>query len=295
VWQYNSPHGPDLFFYQKYRDGNTIALWSSAMTQHGIIVTFLAAAVVVSGAAKAGEPSGKPSLRILVPAYFYPSRDGMSAWKEMLASANETPIVAIVNPGSGPGRRVDANYEEVFRLAKTSKALLIGYVTLSYAKRPAAEVNAEIDTWLKFYPGIQGIFFDEQPSGAEHAAFAGQCFAHAAAKIDKALIVSNPGTRCAREYAELPQKPVIVLYERGTGLDQYEPPAWTKDFTADRFSVLLYGVKSKDEMQHTFRDAAAKRIGYFYVTDAQGRNPWNRLPTYWNEEVAAAKANNQPK
>jgi hypothetical protein len=254
-----------------------------------VLVTLLLVSRLTAIGAMADEPAAQPPLRILVPAYFYPSRTGLDAWKELLAATDETPIVAIVNPASGPGRRIDPNYEEVFRLAKSSKAILIGYVTLSYAKRPAAEVKAEVDTWVKFYPGIQGIFFDEQPSGAEHAAFAGDCFAHAAAKIDKALIVSNPGTRCAREYAELPQKPVIVLYERGTGFDKYEPPDWTKEFAADRFSVLLYGVKTKDEMQQAFEDAAAKRIGYFYVTDAEGRNPWNRLPGYWKEEVQAGK------
>ena len=256
------------------------------MLRRTLFLTLLAMLGFGGLRAAADEP---PPLKILVPAYFYPSREGLAAWKELLASANETPIVAIVNPGSGPGRRVDANYEQVMRLAKSSKATLIGYVTLSYAKRPAAEVKAEIDTWVKFYPGIGGIFFDEQPSAAEHAAFAGECFAHAAEKIERALIVSNPGTRCAREYAELRQKPVIVLYERGTGLDKYEPPAWTSEFAADRFSVLLYGVKSKDEMREAYRDAAAKRIGYFYVTDAEGRNPWNRLPAYWQEEVKAAR------
>ncbi len=253
-----------------------------------VLVTLLAFPWFAAGPAIADEPVASP-LRILVPAYFYPSEGGLTAWKELLASASDTPIVAIVNPASGPGHRVDPNYEEVFRLARSSKAILIGYVTLGYAKRPAAEVNAEVDRWVKFYPGIQGIFFDEQPSGAEHAAFAGECFAHAAAKIEQALIVSNPGTRCAREYAELPQKPVIVLYERGTGFDKYQPPDWTKDFAADRFSVLLYAVKSKDQMQQAFRDAAAKRIGHFYVTDAAGRNPWNRLPGYWKEEVEAAR------
>ena len=254
-----------------------------------VLVTLLLVSRLTASGAIADEPAAQPPLRILVPAYFYPSREGLTAWKELLASANETPIVAIVNPASGPGRRVDSNYEEVFRLARSSKVTLIGYVTLSYAKRPAAEVKADVDTWVKFYPGMQGIFFDEQPSAAEHAAFAGECFAHAASKIDKALIVSNPGTRCAREYAELPQKPVLVLYERGTGLDKYQPPDWTKDFAADRFSVLLYGMKSKDDMRQAFRDAAAKRVGYFYVTDAEGRNPWNRLPAYWEEEVGAAE------
>lgn len=86
---------------------------------------------------------------------------------------------------------------------------------------------------------------------------------------------------------------MLVLYERGTGFDKYEPPEWTKDYAADRFSVLLYNVKSKADMQQAIRDAAAKQVGYLYVTDAEGRNPWNRLPTYWKEEVEAAREANR--
>jgi hypothetical protein len=40
-------------------------------------------------------------------------------------------------------------------------------------------------------------------------------------------------------------------------------------------------------MKQALNDAVAKKIGYCYVTDGQGANPWGRLPSYWDAEVAA--------
>ena len=36
-----------------------------------------------------------------------------------------------------------------------------------------------------------------------------------------------------------------------------------------------------------------KRAGCIYITDDTGANPWDRLPSYWEEEVAAVAAENQ--
>ena len=42
---------------------------------------------------------------------------------------------------------------------------LVGYVSTSYAKRPLADVKADIDQWPRLYAGLAGVFFDEQASG----------------------------------------------------------------------------------------------------------------------------------
>ena len=38
-------------------------------------------------------------------------------------------------------------------------------------------------------------------------------------------------------------------------------------------------------MQAALRDAKSKRIGYIYLTDREGGNPWDGLPKYWDSEV----------
>jgi hypothetical protein len=228
--------------------------------------------------------------RLLVPAYFYPSRDGLKAWETLLASSEKAPIVAIVNPASGPGKRVNENYTALVQKASKSKAALIGYVTLSYGKRPLADVKAEVDRWVEFYPSIQGIFFDEQTSQADGAKFALEAFAHVRSKIAKAAVISNPGTTCAEEYANDKNGATVCLFEGPGGFAKYRLPAWAEKANPDRIAALTYKVATVDAMKEAIREAKSKRAGYVYVTDADGRNPWNRLPTYWADEVAAIQS-----
>lgn len=139
-----------------------------------------------------------------------------------------------------------------------------------------------------FYPDVNGIFFDEQPSQPEQAAFALESFAYARAKIDQALLVTNPGTVCAREYLAPRDSPVACLFEHEKGFEEYRLPDWAMQLSADRFAVLLYGVATARDMENALRAAVRKRIGYIYITDAKAPMPWGRLPVYWDDEVTAA-------
>ena len=48
-------------------------------------------------------------------------------------------------------------------------------------------------------------------------------------------------------------------------------------------------------MRDCIRVAVEKKIGTIYVTDAEGANPWDRLPGYWSEEVELVRKANQAK
>jgi Spherulation-specific family 4 len=61
-------------------------------------------------AALATEP---PAVQLLVPAYFYPSGWTQVYWDQLVTAASKAPIVAIVNPASGPGATVDPKYTSV--------------------------------------------------------------------------------------------------------------------------------------------------------------------------------------
>jgi hypothetical protein len=198
-------------------------------------------------------------------------------------------VVAIVNPDSGPGKRFDDSYTALFRLAKDTKIILIGYVTLSYGKRPISAVKADVDSWLHFYPEIRGVFYDEQPSGPEGVGFATECFAYARARIENAVLVANPGTRCEAAYVLAKDSPVVCLFESDQGFERYERPDWADRLPAERFAVLLYGVPTPEAMWQTLRAAIRKRAGFLYITDAGGPMPWSRLPSYWDEEIAALR------
>jgi hypothetical protein len=244
------------------------------------------------GSAHPTEPV-PPTVRLLIPAYFYPAGQGLQDWNRVIQAAAKVPITAIVNPGSGPGEKVDPNYRQIFQLAKDTRITLIGYVTLSYAKRPIASVKGDIDRWLVFYPDLQGIFFDEQPSGVEHAPFAEECFAYARQKIPKAQVVSNPGTACAREYFTGPSAPTVCLFENQRGFEDYRLPSWADPLPPFRFAILHYNLKTVDEMRQVLQAAIQQRAGFIFLTDRQAPTPWTGLPSFWNEELDAVIKINQ--
>jgi hypothetical protein len=254
----------------------------------GILGLLIASLAFSASGPAAAEDT--PAVRLLVPAYFNPAGKGREVWDTLIASADKAPITAIVNPASGPGRRVDPNYTAVLAAVKTSRLQPIGYVTLSYSKKPVAEITAEVDRWLEFYPDIEGIFFDEQPSGKEHIEHVGACFAHARAKLPKGLIVSNPGVPCDAAYVERPERPVICVFEHHSGWDRFRAPAWLTEERREQGYILRYDIAAAEAMKTAVSNAIRNNAGWVYVTDAKGSNPWNRLPTYWDEEVEVVRS-----
>jgi hypothetical protein len=247
-----------------------------------LIVGFLAASIIPGGIAIAADPL--PKMRLLVPAYFYPAGKGEKEWERLLAAPGEAGVVAIVNPASGPGRQVDANYTKVLEQAKKSKVTLIGYVSTRYGKRKTEEVQADVDQWVRFYPGIQGIFFDEQASGTEQLEQLASLYEHVRKTHKLTLVVTNPGTVCDEKYLIRPASDVACLYEGHEHWDRFTPPAWTKDLKPDRIAALAYQVSAAD-MPKVLRQAHDRHLGWIYVTDDKRNNPWDQLPSYWEEEV----------
>jgi hypothetical protein len=98
---------------------------------------------------------------------------------------------------------------------------------------------------------------------------------------------------CAPEYLEIDGRPTVCLFENKTGIDAYRPPPWQTRFPARQIAVLLYDVRTAETMQRSLGEMLRKQAGYVYVTDDSGANPWDRLPSYWEQEVAAVAAENR--
>lgn len=234
----------------------------------------VAALVLTCGSATAAEPE----LKLLVPAYFYPGGETAKEWDRLMLAGPKA--VAVVNPDSGPGKRRDANYSAVVKRAAAAKLGLVGYVTLSYAERPASAVKADVDSWLHFYPQVQGIFFDEQPSDKKHAGFAAECFAYARSQFPTGHVLANPGVNCDRAYHDAKGAAALCLFEHKDGFDKWEPAAWA---SRERTAILVYGVAGAK-----FADVfakASKHAAWVYVTDADDGMPWGRLPKNWEAMI----------
>ena len=260
----------------------------------------LAASLTGIGLSPAADPAkAKPRLQILVPAYFYPAKDktidGAKEWDKLFVASDRAPIIATVNPGNGPGKEVDANYAKLFVKAKKYKKItLIGYVHTTAGARPLSEVKADVDLWLKLYPGIQGIFIDEQASGADKLDYYTELYKYIRAKPRLKLVVSNPGTICDEKYLSAPATDAVCLFENRQPIATAAFPDWVAKYSPSRIASLSYANATPASMREGLEKALEKKIGLIYVTDTSTGNVWGRLPSYWAEEVELVRKANLP-
>jgi hypothetical protein len=103
------------------------------------------------------------------------------------------------------------------------------------------------------------------------------------------LVINNPGTTCAEEYAAHPVADVVCLVENGKDFSVFHLPTWANGYKADRFAGTIHGIADPAKMKRYVLNMIDKRVGYGYITDGTGVNPWCRLPLYWDAEVDAVQ------
>jgi hypothetical protein len=234
---------------------------------------------------------------LLVPGYFYPTWEKAQAnfWDELIAAAPRVPLVAILNPASGPGSKPIPDYARAVDSLRAAGGRAIGYVHTSYAQRPLKEVLAEVDAYYERY-ALDGIFFDETTgdTAAAHLAYYRACGEQVQKRAPKALVVLNPGTDADPAY--LQAATCLLLFENdqaSASLLDWQPPAWVSAARPGQVAVLAYHLADEAAMNAVLARALAAGAGWLYLTDDTLPNPWNTLPAFWEAQVEAIARFNQ--
>ncbi len=227
---------------------------------------------------------------VLVPMYVYPADIHKNAAYNRLMDVkrqHETvPMWVIVNPASGPGKLVDANYTKAIDRLRGAGCVVLGYIATDYGKRAAADVKKDIDTWLKLYPKTHGIFFDEMiyadtDAGVKHQTALTR-YAHDAGCWPT---VGNPGADTPGRYFAADAVDVIVVHE---GKDWPKEERLKGDYFGGHSdspphtrAVLLH---SQPQLDKAALKMVRKYARWVYVTEGEFRpnnpkaaNPWDRL------------------
>src|ERR1051326_1612199 len=164
---------------------------------------------------------------IIIPLYTYPGSTWDTVTNVKLAHPS-VPIIAIVNPSNGPGSSKDSNYASGIAKLRSAGVQVIGYVSTGYTSRPLSTVEADINSWSSWFPGLNGIFFDEQSNTAGGESYYSQASSYAHSK-GLAFTVGNPGANTIPTYLntvnlvliyESPGVPSLGGYSSWTGYDK---------------------------------------------------------------------------
>ena len=239
---------------------------------------------------------------LLIPLYVYPAdihtNEVYNRLIDLKRRYETVPFWVIVNPASGPGTQVDANYTKAIDRLIGAGCVVLGYVSTNYAKRPAADIEDDIARWVEFYPRTQGLFIDEMnyEDRAESVDYQ-LSLKSQASKAGFWPIVANPGTDTPGRFFDAEAADVFIVHEGETwpaekrlhgdyfgGYSDYPP------FTR---AVLVHSMNRFDKNSvHVMR----RYVRWIYVTDdpyrpgdAKADNPWDTLSRHMEamcEELA---------
>lgn len=223
------------------------------------------------------------SVGVIIPLYTDPG----ASWTEVIQAKQNypsVPIIAIINPNSGPGNSQQSDYVSGITNLENAGVTVIGYVatgygTSSYSK--VSNVEDQINDYQLWYPNIQGIFFDEMSNSATEQGYY-QTLANYANSHGMQVTAGNPGTTVDTALIGIFSN--LCIYENPgmptTGdIDQYY-----SSYGSSQFSYIAYGISSLPSQ--TTLQSLDKYVSYIYVTNLGGGNPYNGLPSYFMSEVA---------
>jgi hypothetical protein len=242
----------------------------------------------VTFAVKANPIQGKTG--VYIPLFFYPSVFNMPEYiaiiKAKLAHPS-VPIVAAVNPSSGPGSSMDANYASVVNTLKSEGIIVIGYLPTKYGSRDISEVMSDISRYIDWYQ-VDGIFLDEFANRAGHEDYYREITSYAKSEGLR-LVLGNAGTDVPETYIGTVDSIGIT---EGSG---YMPTEWLRycvlctesgwhyKYDKNNFWYVRYATSTFDT-KHV--DEASKWVGMLYITNGVSPTRWNHLPPYFSTLVA---------
>lgn len=255
------------------------------MNMNTLIKTIRTAAAA-SFALFAGLATAGP-LGLLVPAYFYPSGSGATNWNQLDSAASQVPVMAIINPDSGPGSAPDSNYLAANINLDASGGSTLGYVYTSYGARSLQAVENDIANYFAWYQ-IDGIFLDEMAYNATQANL--QYYTAIRNYIrnlyPQAIIVANPGTSFDQAFAQNQTADVFVDDEdTAANVNATAQASWEQAYPAAMFAEMAVQASSDPA---EVAQLAPRNISWVYSTTLPlNPNPYAALPADFDQEVAA--------
>jgi len=206
---------------------------------------------------------------LIIPLYTYP---GVS-WSAIISAKEANPSVAmvvIINPDNGPGTSRDQNYVTGINNLRAAGVVVLGYDHTSWAARPLAEVEGDINSYKSWY-NLTGIFFDEMSNVPGNEGYYSTLNQYSDS-LGLNFTVGNPGGPAPPSYVGTLD--VIVTYENQGVPNSTSLAAMTMGVPANHFAVIAYGV-------NVWNGSAVSDVynyaSYVYVTNATLPNPYGAL------------------
>src|SRR3989442_2178953 len=216
---------------------------------------------------------------IVIPLYTYPTDGSWSASLQAKKAHPNVPIIAVINPNNGPGGSSDSNYVQGVKNFQAAGIIVLGYVATGYASHAVSDLHAQINSYKNWY-SLNGIFFDEMANNAGNEGYYSTLNTYVKS-LGMTMTMGNPGTSVPSSYIGTLDS--LFIFEQG-GLPTLSYLSSYSGHPKSNFAYIGYTVSP---LNTGFEAASSQYAGWLYITDAGLPNPYNVLPSYLLNEVAA--------
>ena len=262
----------------------------------------MTAAVPFLLAAHAGQNARAELTTALVPMYTYPGTDPTS-WTHLDQSANQINIDAIINPASGPGTFTDTNYvAAIANLDATKYGRAFAYIRTDFGTRDLSAVEADIQSYRTLYGGnkFAGFFIDQMNIPANLGLYQSIYNYIRSIPGSSYTVIGNPGSPFIFPLTPdqvLSTADQLVIFEGpNTALNPGDPGFndypyglnWFQNpsYSSRRFANIIHDAPESSLLSDLSK-AQSLNAGSIFITDGTGGNPYDGLPSYWDQEVAS--------
>src|SRR5437660_833360 len=254
-----------------------------------VALTFSSVVAAVPGTAFAASSLTFGNSGLAIPLYTYPCFTATQCtWTTVIQARQaypSVPLLAVINPNSGPGRSIDPNYVQGIKNLQAAGVVVLGYVSTGYGRLSLSKVESQVSSYKNWY-SVNGIFFDGMAyvTGSEKYYSTLNSYVKS---LGMTYTMGNPGTTTLKSYIGTLDS--IIIYE-GAGtpsLSYLTSATFYPSYSKSNFGFLAYSVPSLDT---SFETSTSTYVQWMYITNDGLSNPWDTLPPYFMTEVGALGA-----
>src|SRR5437773_403188 len=225
---------------------------------------------------------------IVIPLYTYPTDGSWAASLQAKKAHPNVPIIAIINPSDGPGGASDSNYVQGVKNFQAAGIIVIGYVATGYASHGMSDLDAQISRYKNWY-SVNGIFFDEMANNQGNENYYSTLNTYVKS-LGMTYTMGNPGTTTLKSYVGTLDSVILHASAGPPSLSYPASATFYPSHSKSNFGFLAYSVPSLDT---SFETSTSTYVQWMYITNDGLSNPWDTLPSYFMNEVAALDAGTQ--
>ncbi|MGA2665185.1 MAG: spherulation-specific family 4 protein [Nitrososphaerales archaeon] len=258
------------------------AISSSRFAQIALASSLLLLIAVPTGALAAGSTQVANPGGLIVPLYFWPT----SQWNDLIQMKQahpSMPVIAVVNPGNGPGTHVEPTYVTWIDKLRAVGITVVGYIPTDWGSRSISSIEANMVTFKSFYE-VNGIFLDQMTNQPGRESYYSALTAYARSQ-GLQTVVGNPGTQVSPAF--IGTVSVLLVFENSYVPTLSRLQSMTMGQTRDDFAMISYDTPVQSAATVGM---ITHYVRYVYLTAGTMPAPYYGLSTYFDTLVSQLNA-----